>query len=371
MKEIKMPQFDVNDNMVTITELFVQDGVYVNKGDRILKAESTKMVRDVVAEVSGYLRWNVKCFETKTNGAVIAYLFDSKEDCDNFTVAQSTNCGEEVPANATAKAIALAKQLNIDINEVAKEKGEGIIKTSDVEKFSLKKGKNTSIRNTNYSVPTMINTFDRERVIIIGAGRMSEQIMDILLDDKDKCVVGVVDSYKTEYASYPLPLYTCDVYEFPDKIDRSFYDTVIISFGGDKKAMQFRKELYENYKQKDMKFTNAIGDNVNIRRAVSIGENNVIMHNCFIGTGAQIGNNNILSYGSYIGHHCVIGSHNLFAPGFVTPGSVRVGDDNIIMTGVQTINYVSIGNNTVLPVGYNVVNDIPDGTNLLNTNGGK
>ncbi len=371
MKVIKMPQFDVNDNMVTITELFVENGTYVNKGDRILKAESTKMVRDVVSDDSGYIHLVVKCFDTKENGAAIAYLFENKEECESFTVETPSDTNDELPANATAKAIALAKQLGIDINEVAKEKGQGVIKTSDVENFSKKKKGRSCIANANSIVPTTINAFDRERVIVIGAGRMSEQIIDILLDDKDKCVVGVVDSYKTEYASYPIPIYTCDVYEFPDKIDRSIYDTVIISFGGDRKAMQFRKDLYEKYKLKGINFTNAIGDNVNIRRAVNIGENNVIMHNCFIGTGAHIGNDNILSYGSCIGHHCVIGSHNLFAPGFVTPGSVSVGDDNIIMTGVQTINYVSIGNDTVLPVGYNVVGNIPDGTNLLNVNGGK
>ena len=106
MKVIKMPQFDVNDNMVTITELFVENGTYVNKGDRILKAESTKMVRDVVSDDSGYIHLVVKCFDTKENGAAIAYLFENKEECESFTVETPSDTNDELPANATAKAIA-------------------------------------------------------------------------------------------------------------------------------------------------------------------------------------------------------------------------------------------------------------------------
>lgn len=365
MFDVILPKFDVNDNNVTIVEIYVSDGDYINKGSKLIKVESTKMVRDIIAENEGYIKLLCKQFDVKKVGERIAAIYQEKEKIDNYSEDNKDN-SKMIELNATAKAIALAQKLNVDIAEIAKDKNGGIVKTADVELFvANKKEANHQTTLSNVSVPTAINVYDRERVMIIGAGRMSEQIIDILLDDKDKCIVGLVDSYKEEYPSYSLPLYTCNVYDFPQKIDRGLYDTVIISFGGDKNAMSFRKELYDLYKQNEIKFTNAIGDNTNIRRAVRIGENNVIMHNCFIGTGAQIGDNNILSYGSCIGHHCVIGSHNLFAPGFITPGSVKVGNENIIMTGVNTINYITIGNNVVLPVGYNVMQDIPDNTNLL------
>lgn len=366
MKEIKMPKFDVNDNNVTIIEIFVENGSFVNKGDKILKAESTKMVREITSDEEGYIKLAAECFDVKNNGDVIAVLYDTKEECDNAASQKKADNAVTSEVNATAKAIALAKQHNVDIAEIFKLKNGGIIKTSDVEEYVKNHKSAKPVINSISAVPTAINIYDRERVIIIGAGRLSEQVIDIMLDDRDKNIVGLVDSYKTEYPSYSFPLFTCNVYDFPEKIDKGLYDTVIIAFGGDKKAMNFRKELYELYKSKGVRFTNAIGDNTNIRRAVSIGENNIIMHNCFIGTGSQIGNSNIISYGSCIGHHCVIGSHNLFAPSFITPGSVKVGDDNIIMTNVKTINYITIGNNVVLPVGYNVMNDIPDNTNLLN-----
>lgn len=363
MFEVKIPKFDVNDSNVTIAEIYVQEGAFVNKQDRLFKAESTKMVRDITAEQEGYVRLCCKAFDSRKTGEAAAVIYDTREEYEKAcaeAAAEATVC----EVNATSKAIELAKKLGVDIAEVARGKN-GIVKTADVEAFAERKKSSALEVNRLESVPTAINVYDRERVMIIGAGRMSEQIIDILMDDRDKYIAGVVDSYKTEYQSYNLPLFTCNVYDFCKNIDRGLYDTVIISFGGDKNAMKFRRELYELYKSEGVKFTNAIGDNVNIRRAVRIGENNVIMHNVFIGTGTQIGNDNIISYGTCFGHHNVIGSHNLFAPAFITPGSVKVGDRNIIMTGVKTINYISIGNDTVIPVGYNVTQDIADNTNLL------
>ncbi len=363
MFEVKIPKFDVNDNNVTIAEIYVREGDFVKKQDRLFKAESTKMVRDITAEREGYIRLCCGAFDSKKTGEAAAVIYDTKEEYDK-AFAQAAAEADVHEVNATSKAIELAKKLGVDINEIAKE-CSGIIKTGDVEAFAAKRRVSAQVANNPKSVPMAINAYDRERVMIIGAGRMSEQIIDILMDDRDKYTVGVVDSYKTEYPSYNLPLYTCNVYDFCKNIDKGLYDTVIISFSGDKSSMKFRRELYELYKSSGVKFTNAIGDNVNFRRAATIGENNIITHNCYVGTGARIGDDNVISYGTCFGHHNVIGSHNLFAPAVATAGSVKIGDRNIIMTGVKTISYCTIGSDVVLPVGYNVMEDIPDGTNPM------
>ncbi len=372
MTEVFIPRFDVNDDEVTITDICVEEEGYVKKGDVIFKAESTKMTKDIQAPEDGYIHICCERFDKKQVGEKIAELFESQESylscdikCSNNASLKEPGSEEAQETNITLKARKMAEELGIDIQEIVREKGKQIIKTADIKAYAEKKDC-TPKSGSNILVPGAINVYDRERVIIIGAGRLSEQVIDILLDDKDKTIVGLVDSYKKEYPSYSFPLMGCTVHDFPDVIDRKLYDTVIIALGGDKKSMVFRRELYELYKEKGISFTNAVGDNVNIRRAVGIGENNIIMHNCFIGTGSQIGSNNIISYGTCIGHHCVIGSHNLFAPGFTTPGSIKVGNGCIIMTGVKMVNYVTIGDNVILPVGYNVMQDIPDGQNLLN-----
>lgn len=366
MLEIILPNFDVNEEEATITDILVGEGSFVKKGDVLFKAENTKAIKDIMTPEDGYIRFMCKRFETVKMGAVLANLYKSKEEYDCVEADKADDAKETIPEdiNASQKAIRLAEELGVSILEVCKTKPEGIVKTEDVKAFFEKQGASKKTEENKIEVPIMrlrINQYDRERVVIIGAGKGAEIAIDILLDDKDKYVVGLVDSFEKEFLSYSYPLLPCDVFEFPDKIDRHQYDTVILTMGSTLKTMAFRKGLFEMYREKEIKFTNAIANDVNVRRAVKMGVGNVIMHNCYIGTGTTIGDNNMISYGMNLGHHSVLGSHNLIAPGLTTAGCVEIGNQCIIMTGVKTRNVVKIGNNVVLPVGYAVDCDIADG----------
>lgn len=361
--ELYLPNFDVNEAESVITEIHVKNGDYVRCGDIIISVENTKMTKDLLAEEDGYIKLFCEEFEEKKAGDLLAILFSKKEEYEAYQkkLAEQPGCGEESPpqpqVTATKKAITLAEQLHVDIQEVAKSKGAGIIKTADIQEYVQK-----SNQKASPSPRQRINQYDRERVVIIGAGKGAEIVIDILMDDIDKYVVGLVDSFEKEFQSYSYPLLPCTVYDFPDKIDRHQYDTVILSIGYTLKTMAFRNELFRAYKEKEIAFTNAIAKDANIRRAVKIGTGNMIMHNCYIGTGTEIGDNNIISYGLNLGHHCTLGDGNLFGPGFTTAGCVEVGSECIIMTGVHTRSFLSIGSHVVLPVGYAVKEDIPDNT---------
>lgn len=363
MLEITLPNFDVNEQEATITDIFVEEGAFVKQGEVLFKAENTKAIKDVTAPEEGYVKIFCKRFSVMKMGDKLAAIYATKEEYDGAdnkkADSQASVTLEHI--NATQKAIKLAAELNVSIEEVCKTKPDGIVKAEDVQEFANKQNQKT-VATSAPMVRMRINQYDRERVVLIGAGKGAEIAIDILLDDKDKYVVGLVDSYEKEFASYSYPLLPCDVFEFPDKIDRHQYDTVILTMGSTLKTMAFRRELFEMYKQKDIKFTNAIAADANIRRAVHIGEGNIIMHNCYVGTGTVIGDNNMISYGMNLGHHSSLGSHNLIAPGFTTAGCVEIGNQCIIMTGVKTRNVVKIGNNVVLPVGYAVDCDIPDGS---------
>lgn len=359
--EIYLPNFDVNETEATITDIYFTEGEYVNRDDCILTVENTKTIKDILAPESGYIKIFCKKYEAKKAGDLLAIIFSKKEDYESYVEEkvneENTDISQptEKVINATQKALALAEKLQVAIEDVAEEKKNGIIKTEDVQAYFEKHN-----LNKTKSIRQRINQYDRERVVIIGAGKGAEIIIDILLDDKDKYVVGLVDSFEKEFLSYSYPLFPCTVDDFTEKIDRKCYDTVILSLGSNLKTMQFRKELFERYRNEGIVFTNAIAQDVNIRRAVKIGQGNVIMHNCYIGTGTEIGDNNMISYGMNLGHHCIMGSHNLIAPSFTTAGCVELGSECIIMTGVNTKSFVKIGNKAVLPVGYSVEEDIAD-----------
>lgn len=363
--QIILPNFDVNEDEATITEIHVSEGSFVKKGELLFSVENTKTSKDILAKENGYIRILCEEFSVRKVGESLGEIYSTIEEYKNACMIENTiNTNKrEICLNATKKAIELAAGLNLSIEEICADKKNGIVKSEDVKKFAERRKKK---RSYTADFNRRINQYDRERVVIIGAGKGAEIVIDIFMDDKDKHVVGLVDSYEKEFLSYCYPLLPCSVYDFPEKIERNMYDTVILSIGSTLQTMQFRKELFETYKSKGIKFTNAIGNNVNIRRAVKIGVGNVIAHNSYVGTGSVIGDNNMISYGLNLGHHCMVESHNLLGPGFTTAGCVDVGSECIIPTGVNTRSFVRIGNKVVLPVGYSVECDIADGTIIKN-----
>lgn len=202
--------------------------------------------------------------------------------------------------------------------------------------------------------------YDKERIIIVGAGKGAEVLIDILDDYYDKQVVLLVDDKVRDFPGYKVSSY--GVNEFADLADRSEFDTAIISLSANRKIMKLRSKIFNYYRTRGIEFTNVIAKSAEIRRDVKIGQGNIIGANVYIGTLTVLGDNNAISYNAVIGHHNVIGNCNLLAPGIMTSGSVIIGSDCIIPAGVNFINRVQIGSNVVLPVGYNVTENIADNT---------
>lgn len=364
-----VPFFDVNDIQGTVCEICVEEGAHITADECICKFETSKSTSDIIAPSGGYIALLCNEGMQAATGAEIAYIFSDYESYSKYI--SDKDSANKAPTEddtsvqktyyATNKAQKKAEELGIAIADVAEALNIRNITSKDIDTYfvSRQNRKNKYIFSTE-----RINPNDRERVLIIGAGKGAEIVIDILMDDKDKYVVGVVDSFAENFTSYSVPLYTCDIMQMPDVLDRGIYDTVLVSIGSDFASMKFRAELHEQYASKGILFTNAIGRNVNIRRAVKIGTNNIIMHNSYIGTGTNIGSDNVISYGAMIGHHNTIGDHNLFAPGFTTAGCVSIGSRSVFMTGVKTRSLVTIGDGVILGVGTNVDGNIADNTRL-------
>ena len=354
MEEIRLPRFDVNDIEGEIKAVYVKDGDFVKESDPLFEVETTKAVETISSPVNGYIHVLVQEGQVYRFGHILALIFDTEEELQNYLESEHAELekSSQSEIKATKKAIEKAKELGVDLRSIKKA---GVIMVKDVVEFH---------RSHTQAIPRPTPRFkyDLERVVVIGAGRGADVVLDILLDDPDKWIVGLVDDNVKEYSVLDIPVIFNSVDEFPKKFDRSAYDTVIISIGATLKTMQIRHKIFEHYKKFDIKFTNAIAKSAEIRRGVKIGEGNIIGGGAYIGTLTRIGTNNLIAYGAFIGHHNVIGDSNLIAPGVVTSGSVRIGNNCIVSAGVTFMNRVAIGENVVLPVGYKVVQDIESNT---------
>jgi acetyltransferase-like isoleucine patch superfamily enzyme len=341
---LKVPKLSVDDEELTFYNA-INSGEFITKGETIASFETVKSSFDVESEMSGYVTYNLTrgdiCKVGDVYGEISSIIEDNIEE----------KAEDKVEDNKDKEIF-----YDLKLTNSAKE----YIKNNDVDLSLLPKNCIITKKMIIEILHPIRKKSSKKRVVIIGAGKGSEVVIDILLDYFDIEIVGLVDDNVKRMENYSYPILDCTIETFPQKISCEVYDYVIISIGASKKSMEFRNKIFKKYKEEGIKFINAIAKSVEIRRNVNLGEGNIIGANVYIGTLTSIGNNNSISYGAQIGHHNNIGNGNLIAPGFNSSGSVNIGDNCIIPAGCHIINRVNIGNNCVFPLGYSIDRDIKD-----------
>jgi len=383
LQKVTLPLYSVNDEEVIIVTQYFNDGDFVKKNEVILEFETSKALVSMESEVDGYIFYNFKEGDSVLVGTVVAEIYDIKKGNIKQEKPIESNKGNndklkivKTIFSEKAKSLLKTSQISESIFE-----GQDFVNHDDVllflnnntKDFSLPKEfnpinqlsfQNITEKQDDQNNITTNSKFEnnKERIVIICPSKIGmEVIWDIIEGQKNIEIVGYVvdDKYKSETN---LPFLNCNVFDFPLRISKEKYDSVIIAMGGSLKSMQFRKRVFDSYKNEGIKFTNFISKKANIGINCRIGEGNIIGSGVYIGTGSSIGDNNFISYMTTIGHHNIIGNNNLFAPGVMMSGLVEVGDDCILTTGVNFIDKVKIGDRIILPLGYCVISNIASDT---------
>ena len=374
---IFIPQDSVNDEEVLIVARPFNDGDLVRKGQTVLEYETSKTLNSIELDEDGYIAYRCEEGENVRIGAEVATVFKewdaeavsvwraAKEaKAPRFAQRLLETTGDELVTQYSARAEVLIAEHGVDKKPFA---ARDFVSAQDVEQVLNKRtsrprpvaGASLPVRKRSVVSDKMT---DRERIVVVCANQIAaEVIQDVIAGQDDQVIVGyVVD--KQYRAQADLDYLDANVFDFPEKVDRTRYDSVILAMGGSLRSMRFRKKVFDHYQSRGVPFTNIISSTANIAGNVSLGTGNIIEAAVYIGTGSSVGDNNFISYSTIIGHHNVVGSHNLFAPGVTMAGLVEIGDDCILPTGVNFIDRVKIGHRIILPVGYDVISDLKDDT---------
>jgi pyruvate dehydrogenase E2 component (dihydrolipoamide acetyltransferase) len=142
---VKVPQVDVNDDKVTIIELCVESDQYVEKDATLLVVETLKTSLTIHSDRDGYVRrLMVSVADEVSVGTLILVLTDTvDEEIDeneilrkNLSHKESTETqkyDDSAETKISFKAKALAKRLNIDLNNITPKNGR--IKVEDIEQY--------------------------------------------------------------------------------------------------------------------------------------------------------------------------------------------------------------------------------------------
>ena len=111
---IKIPQVNINDTEVYLSQWKIEDGSYVEQGQELVEIETSKKIVTLKAEMSGYIYYKMGERECVV-GETIAVITQQRS-IEEETKIKNTDQVHEENVKITAKAKRLAQENNIDIN---------------------------------------------------------------------------------------------------------------------------------------------------------------------------------------------------------------------------------------------------------------
>lgn len=383
---IHLPQSGPNDVTATLVEWTKSAGDYVQRGEVIAVAETTKSVFEVEAPQPGYLYLCAESGQEVAVGAVIALLSASQaadETVRAWLAAQQTQVASTTAGStsaptaganrpATRKAELLAQRHQIDLAQVPAA-GDRI---TEADVLAYVQGARGEEREATAQSPTtpparhpiaqlhdlVDDRYSRNRIqrlLIVGGGNGAVQIIDALTRIPQQRAVAIMDDNAALHgkmvAGAPV-IGAIDGERAAALLAAGEIDAAVISVST---SIPFRERIFTAWKALGIPFANVVHPSAVVGINVAWGEGNVVMAFCHFGACATVGDNNFLSAYCSIEHHCVLGSHCSFGPGVVTSSRVHIGDRVRFGTGIFIEPGVQIGADTVIASGLAITQHIP------------
>ena len=366
---VALPQSGPNDVTATLTEWTKPRGHWVNQGEVVAVAETTKSVFEIEAPGAGYLLDLAPAGAEPAVGEVIAVLTATTASEDEARAWLAAEVAATRPATApvpglgsawTLKAELLAQRHGIDITHVPAA-GDRITE-ADVQAF-VAVSAHPLTHSPTHSLTDLVH--DRypanrvQRILVIGGGNGAVQIIDALAGSRQQQVVAILDDnaalHGKRVAGVPI-LGAIDVARGVDMLAAGEIDAAVISIST---SIPARSRIFAMWKEHGIPFANVIHPSSVVGINVQWGEGNVVMALCHFGACATVGDNNFLSAYCSIEHHCVLGSHCSFGPGVVTSSRVRIDNRVRCGTGIFVEPGVTVGAESVIASGLAITQNIP------------
>ncbi len=198
----------------------------------------------------------------------------------------------------------------------------------------------------------------KKNIVIIGASGHASVIIDIIEQNNQYNILGLIDSYKPKNSrlfDYKILGAETDILQLI-QTKQIFGGIVAI---GDNST---RKLMVEKIKTiaPDFSFINAIHPSAIIGKGVTIGFGNVIVAGTIINSNSNICNHCIINTKASIGHDSTLASFSSVASGATLGGGVKIGESAIICLGSTVLGNLTIGKHALLGAGAVAVKNIPN-----------
>lgn len=190
------------------------------------------------------------------------------------------------------------------------------------------------------------------KVVIVGAGGHAKVIADILRENGEYEIAGLVDC-NPDKSFWGIPVLGND-----DDLARIYREKAIkyafVALGNGKLRERVTKRVLEV----GFQVINVISKAAVVSRSACLGTGIVIMPGAVINADVKIGDGCIINTNASIDHEGILGEYTHIAPGCAVSGKVRIGKHCLLGTGSRVIDQIDIGDDTIVGAGAAVVKNL-------------
>ena len=201
---------------------------------------------------------------------------------------------------------------------------------------------------------------EAKRLLIIGCGGNSQDVVDLVLDINDasptsryRCI-GFLDDNPDLIGSTVRGLPVLG----PLQSINQYRDVQAVFMVGSPSSHKERSRIFEKL-DTDCAFPALIHPSAVISPSTTIGEGSVVFPHVSIGSDAYIGRHVMMLPGSVVSHHCHVGDFTCIAANVTVCGVCRIGKECYLGAGCSVRERVEVGEQSLIGMAACVLHDIP------------
>jgi len=347
---ILIPLINPNEKEARLTDIYVQDGMLVKKGDLVASIESTKAALDIHAEVDGFIKGIRRSSgDMVLAGDVLCYLVENLSDSIPQEVEKITKTESQPDSvdglRITMPARRLAEAEGIDLAVLPRSQ---LITEAVIRKLIGKTG-------LDFSQPI----HDRH-LVIFGGGGHGKSILELVRSEGKWDILGFIDD---GIASGEL------IFDIPVLGGASMLPALhekglkyIVNAVGGIGNLDSRIRVFERIRAAGLICPAVLHPRAVYEQSSEIDDGSQVFSLAYIGSSTKIGFGCIINTGAIISHDCQIGEFSNISPGAILAGGVQLEARVMIGMGVTINLNVKVRENVRIGNGATIKSDVPAGT---------
>ena len=200
------------------------------------------------------------------------------------------------------------------------------------------------------------------KLIILGSGGHSKVVIDIVKQNSDYEIIGLIDN-NVGGEVLDIPVIGTD--EELDNIFESGIKNAFVAIGNN----NIRKKLLIKLKKIGFNLINVISKNAIISESVKMGRGILIMPGAVVNSSSQVYDGCIINTNSSVDHDCTIEEYTHIAPGCTIAGSVKIGKKCFLGVGSKVIDGIEIQDETIIGAGTTIIESMEGYSTIVGTPG--